>query len=225
MPVLSHLCLTPSFVTLEIMFRLLRTLCTLIGLCVLLLITLYFVRDSASRKLVEWTTYQLTSFPLFVSENEIPAQLPLKLNCRNLLLKNPIDFPHPQAALLSRMEVQFADKPWNQSQLQIAHLSLMIDELILVKTANAGNNFSRLSQTSQKTSAWFDSVRIQQLQFSINQILYYDYTQTSSPLPFTYQLESQLHNHNEPVTLKQVPALIIQYATQQISSPPGEIAL
>ena len=206
------------------MFRLLRTLCTLIGFFVLLLVGAYFVRDALSKKLIEWSVYQLTSFPLFISENQIPAQLPVNLICRNLLLKNPVDFPHPQTALISRMELRLAEKPWNQSQIQITSLSLIIDELVLVKTSNAGNNFNRLIQTSRNSSPLFDLLQIQHFELSLTQLLYYDYTKTSAPLPVTYHLNPQLHQFNKPITFRQIPTLILDYINQQISPPIGDLS-
>ena len=203
------------------MFRLLKTLCTLVGFCVLLLGGAYLIRDSLSRKLIEWSAYQLTSFPLFITENKIPAQLPIKIICSNLLLKNPIDFPLPQAALLSQIELQLAQKPWTKSQLQIANLSINIDELVLVKTTSAGDNFNRLTQTSKNSSYLFDWIKIQQFQFSLNQILYYDYTKATAPSPSTYRFEGTCHRYDKPVTLKQVPALILDYVTQQIPAAGG----
>lgn len=204
------------------MFRLLRTLCTLIGFIVLLLIGAYFVREALSKKLMEWGVYHLTSFPFFVSESKIPNQLPVGLTCRNLLLKNPVDFPHPQAALISQMELRLAEKPWNQSQIQVAFLSLKIDELILVKTSNAGNNFSRLIQTSRNSSPLFDLIQIQHFELSLDQVIYYDYTKTSAPLPVTYHLKTEPFRFDQSTTLRQISTLILDSVNQQIALPLGD---
>lgn len=202
------------------MFRLFRSLCNIIGFLVLLLFGLYFFRESLSKHLLEWSIQHFTSFSLQIDQVKIPTQLPIQLTAQKLFLTNPIDFPRPEAATLSQLNLVTAEKIWEQNQLQIAKISITLDELIIIKTPSAGINIIRL--TALPSSSFAKSfIDIQTFEFFLPKIIYYDYTQSSNPQPITYTLDDQPHYFYHLHHFSEIPSHIARYALEKSSLNPS----
>lgn len=196
------------------MFRLFRSLCNLIGFLVILLVGLYFFRESLAKYLLEWSLNHYTPFALNVDRVTIPPQLPLQLKAQNLFLKNPIDFPRTEAATLPQFELTMQEKVWDQNQVQIEKMTLTIDELIIIKTSSAGINFTRFTSPTTSPKSF---LHIQTVEVFLRQILYYDYTQSTNPQPITYPLDGQPYYFYDLHHFQQIPSHIAKHALQRIS--------
>ncbi|MBX7156996.1 MAG: hypothetical protein K1X66_01225 [Verrucomicrobiae bacterium] len=169
---------------------------------------------------MEWSIQHFTSFSLQIDQVKIPTQLPIQLTAQKLFLTNPIDFPRPEAATLSQLNLVTAEKIWEQNQLQIAKISITLDELIIIKTPSAGINIIRL--TALPSSSFAKSfIDIQTFEFFLPKIIYYDYTQSSNPQPITYTLDDQPHYFYHLHHFSEIPSHIARYALEKSSLNPS----
>ncbi|MEZ5404952.1 MAG: hypothetical protein R3F23_01895 [Verrucomicrobiia bacterium] len=202
------------------MFRLFRSLCNVIGFLVLLLFGLYFFRESLGKYLLEWSIRHFTSFALQIDQVKMPAQLPIQLTAQKLFLTNPIDFPRPEAATISQLDLVTAEKVWEQNQLQIAKISITLEELVITKTPSSGINVTRLA-TLPSSSFSKSFIDIQTVEFFLPKIIYYDYSQSSNPQPVTYPLDDQPHYFYHLHHFSEIPAQIARYALEKSSLLPA----
>jgi len=203
------------------MFGFIRSVFSLLGFLVCLLVVTFLLRAQLVLFVVQNAIEKTTGYRLLASAPQLRGLWPVEFRLERAVLLNPPEFPQSGFLFLRNTYVKCSSLSLFKG-LDIENITLDIEQVIITKTQQGTLNY----QLPSHHWTLFSVFTIREVNLTINTMLYYDYNAAPQPLPKYFVLQHRARcgpmrslSELAQVVIEPVHLVLLQYGLVGYEKP------